>query len=97
MNPTILAFISTPEMVLIMAVCLILFGSKKMPEIARSLGQGIREFKRATSEITSTLIETEPTPSKRPEPLKMAGPAHVAAAVIVPSMVVDPASGSPKD
>ncbi len=80
MNPLILAFISSPEILLIMAVCLILFGSKKMPEIARSLGQGIREFKRATSEVTSTLLETEHTPTKRPEPMKMAGPARVEAA-----------------
>ncbi|GEM_PF-2148753 len=36
MNFSILAFISAPEMILIMAVCLILFGAKRMPEIARS-------------------------------------------------------------
>lgn len=39
-----------PEIFLILAVVLILFGAKKLPELARGMGQGIREFKKATSE-----------------------------------------------
>lgn len=40
---------------LILAVVLILFGAKKLPELAKGLGQGIREFKKATSEVTQEI------------------------------------------
>lgn len=50
------------EIVLILAVVLILFGAKKLPELAKGLGQGIKEFKKATSdvqnEITSAMDDT---------------------------------------
>ena len=39
------------ELFLIMAVILIFFGAKKIPEMARGLGTGIREFKNATKEV----------------------------------------------
>jgi sec-independent protein translocase protein TatA len=37
------------ELVLILAVVLILFGARKLPELAKGLGQGIKEFKKATT------------------------------------------------
>ncbi len=43
------------EVVLILAVVLILFGAKKLPDLAKGLGQGIREFKKATSEVTQEI------------------------------------------
>lgn len=43
------------EIVLILAVVLILFGAKKVPELARGLGQGIREFKKASREVTEEI------------------------------------------
>ena len=39
--------IGSAEIIVIMGVILLLFGGKKLPEFARSLGKGIREFKRA--------------------------------------------------
>ena len=46
-----------PELVIIMVVILLLFGAKRIPEIAGSMGKGIREFKKnindATREVTS--------------------------------------------
>lgn len=39
------------EVLLILAVILIFFGAKKIPELARGLGRGIREFKDATQEV----------------------------------------------
>lgn len=39
--------IGTGEIIVILCVILVLFGGKKLPEFARSLGQGIREFKKA--------------------------------------------------
>ena len=46
-----------PEMLLILAVALIVFGPKKLPEVGRSLGKALREFKKSTEEIKSKLEE----------------------------------------
>lgn len=43
------------EIVLILAVVLILFGAKKLPELAKGLGTGIKEFKKATRDVTDEL------------------------------------------
>lgn len=43
------------EIVLILAVVLILFGAKKLPELAKGMGQGIREFKKASREVTEEI------------------------------------------
>jgi sec-independent protein translocase protein TatA len=40
------------EIILILALVLILFGAKKLPELAKGLGQGIKEFKKATRDVT---------------------------------------------
>jgi sec-independent protein translocase protein TatA len=54
------------EIVLILAVVLILFGAKKLPELAKGLGTGIKEFKKATREVTDEIqnagTETPKTP-----------------------------------
>lgn len=72
------SFIGGWEMVLILAVVLILFGAKKLPELAKGLGQGIKEFKKASTDITSELHRAidEPVapppprpPPPRPEPV----------------------------
>ncbi len=46
-----------PEIFFIMLAILLLFGAKKIPELARGLGRGIREFKDATSEVKEQLEE----------------------------------------
>ena len=43
------------EIILILALVLILFGAKKLPELAKGLGQGIKEFKKATRDVTNEL------------------------------------------
>ena len=43
------------EILVILLVALLLFGGKRLPELARSLGQGIREFKKASQEITNDI------------------------------------------
>ena len=50
--------IGFPELIIIFLVLLLVFGAKRIPEIARGIGKGIREFKNATSEI-SREIEAE--------------------------------------
>lgn len=44
-----------PEMILILFVVLLLFGAKKLPELARGLGKGIREFKDATKDVKENI------------------------------------------
>tara|TARA_B100000886_G_scaffold340524_1_gene310826 strand:+ start:6762 stop:6989 length:228 start_codon:yes stop_codon:yes gene_type:complete len=48
---SIILFIGGPEILIIMLVVVMLFGSKKIPEIARGLGKGIREMKDASNDI----------------------------------------------
>lgn len=48
---SILLFISGAEIVIVLVVILLLFGSKKIPELAQGLGKGMKEFKRAADDI----------------------------------------------
>jgi sec-independent protein translocase protein TatA len=53
------------EIILILALILILFGARKLPELAKGLGQGIKEFKKATKEVTDEVqsaMDEHPTP-----------------------------------
>ena len=62
MPASILLFFSSlggSELVLILAVLLLFFGAKRIPEIARGLGRGIREFKDATNDIKRQIEEGE--------------------------------------
>jgi sec-independent protein translocase protein TatA len=47
--------IGVPEILLILLVILILFGARRLPEIGKGLGKGIREFKKASREITDEI------------------------------------------
>ena len=49
--------IGMPELVVIFVIALIIFGPRKLPELGRSLGRSINEFKRASNELKSTLEE----------------------------------------
>lgn len=46
------------EVILILAIVLIMFGAKKLPELAKGLGKGIKEFKRASSDIQDEMDRT---------------------------------------
>ena len=48
MNTLTLGMLGYTEVILILVVGMILFGAKKIPELARGLGSGIKEFKKAT-------------------------------------------------
>ena len=54
------------EIILILALVLILFGAKKLPELAKGLGTGIKEFKKATREVTDEVTNSmDETPQRR--------------------------------
>ncbi len=44
-----------PELIVIFVIALVIFGPRKLPELGRSLGRGIAEFKKATNELQQTL------------------------------------------
>jgi sec-independent protein translocase protein TatA len=46
-----------PELIVIFVIALIVFGPRKLPELGRSLGRGIAEFKKATNEFQSSLAD----------------------------------------
>ncbi len=51
--------LGTPEIILIAIVILVLFGAKKIPELMQGLGKGIKEFKKASSDIEKDLSSTD--------------------------------------
>ena len=59
--------LGVPELLIIFLVILLVFGAKRIPEIARGMGKGIREFKDATSDIKRELTIDEP-PRRTIEP-----------------------------
>jgi len=68
MSVTLLGMLNTPEIIALLVLALILFGAKKLPELARGLGHGIKEFKKATRDVTDELhsamdVDAGPTPT----------------------------------
>lgn len=59
--------LGTGEILIILCIILILFGGKKLPEFAKYLGQGIREFKKACQGIEDNEIEKPNTEKKSTE------------------------------
>jgi sec-independent protein translocase protein TatA len=56
MNTNFLAFgLGWQEMLFTLLIILILFGAKKLPEMAKGLGQGIKEFKKATKDVNEDI------------------------------------------
>jgi sec-independent protein translocase protein TatA len=49
--------IGMPEMLVILVIALIIFGPRKLPELGKSLGKSLAEFKRASNDLKSTLEE----------------------------------------
>jgi Tat protein translocase TatB subunit len=62
--------IGMPELILILALALIVLGPKRLPEVARMLGKGLSEFRRATDELKDELrqVDLESEPSIKPKP-----------------------------
>ena len=68
-----------PELLILFLAILLLFGARKIPELARGLGRGIREFKDATKEVQQTMeAESRPTPQQQPpqQPQYISGQQH---------------------
>src|SRR4026208_749088 len=70
--------IGMPELIIIFVIALIIFGPRKLPELGRSPGKSINEFKRASNELKNTLDEEirveEARSTERPRPPEPARP-----------------------
>ena len=65
--------IGMPELVVIFFIALIIFGPRKLPELGKSLGRSLGEFRRASNELRSTLedeirVEEQKAPEREKEP-----------------------------
>ena len=94
--------IGMPELILILVVALLIFGPTKLPELARSLGRGLAEFRRASSDLRSQLLDPpieapKPSPAPAPEAAALAPEGAVpAAAPPPPAAEAEAAAGEPK-
>jgi len=77
--------IGMPELILILVVALLVFGPNKLPELARSLGRGLAEFRRASSDLREQFMAPPPP---TPAPPAAVPPAAGAA---------EGAEGAPRD
>jgi sec-independent protein translocase protein TatA len=69
MNTTLFAMLGWPEIIGILVIVLVLFGAKKVPELMRGMGHGIKEFKKATRDVQDEVqraIEEDPEPLPPP-------------------------------
>jgi TatA/E family protein of Tat protein translocase len=67
--------IGMPELIIILTLALIIFGPRKLPELGRSLGKSLGEFKRASNELRNTLDEEIRIEEERSTAQKAAEPA----------------------
>ena len=68
--------IGVPEMIIILVIALIVFGPRKLPDLGRSLGKSLGEFKRASNDLRNTLdeeIRIEDTPPATTNPKEATG------------------------
>jgi len=60
--------IGMPEMLVILVIALIIFGPRKLPELGKSLGKSLAEFKRASNDLRNTLEEEIRVEESKPAP-----------------------------
>jgi TatA/E family protein of Tat protein translocase len=90
---TMFGSIGMPELIIILTLALIIFGPRKLPELGRSLGKSLGEFKRASNELRNTLdeeirIEEERTTAQKAA--ERAGPAPATPVVVTDADLNDP-------
>ena len=85
MNTPLLALIGGTEIMWIAIVVLVLFGAKKVPELMKGVGTGIKEFKKASRDVQDEMeratyetpaAPTTPAPKKPTETVSQSGPSH---------------------
>jgi sec-independent protein translocase protein TatA len=75
-----------PELIVIFVIALIIFGPRKLPELGKSLGKSIAEFKRASNELKSTLEEEIRLEEQKQKQEEAAKAAQVPASTTAPDV-----------
>src|SRR5437762_1078502 len=83
--------VGMPEMLIILIIALIIFGPRKLPELGRSLGKSLAEFKKASNELRNTLEEEIRIEEQREKEPK----ADASLATASPSMPIAHANATP--
>ena len=76
--------VSLPELIILLLVLLLVFGAKRLPEMGRSLGKGMREFKDSVSGVEETFSSTTTT-TTTPTPTRVELPTATSEPVAPPS------------
>jgi sec-independent protein translocase protein TatA len=63
-SPILLSMPGGQEWIFILLIVLVLFGAKRLPEVAQNLGKGIREFKKSMREVQSEIESADPNKTK---------------------------------
>jgi sec-independent protein translocase protein TatA len=87
MNVMFAAWLGGMEWLIVILAVLLLFGAKKIPELAKGLGTGIKEFKKATREVTDEIHNAQTETPAKPAP---APPAPSRADLPVPQSTPPP-------
>jgi sec-independent protein translocase protein TatA len=89
--------IGMPEMLVILVIALIFFGPRKLPELGRSLGKSLNEFKKASNDLRSTLEDEIRVEEQKEQRIKSEAERAAAAATPIPATVVGetPAAHAP--
>src|SRR5688500_4543604 len=91
--------VGMPELVIILVIALIIFGPRKLPELGRSLGKSIGEFRKASNELKSTLEEEIRVEEQKEQRAKLEAEqaTAVAGASTIPETICTPTSAAAAD
>ena len=89
--------IGAPELIIILVIALLVLGPGKLPEVGKSIGQSIKEFRKASTDVQDgmNLNPTPPAAPAAPAPGAAAPAAPVAAAVTEPVVAAEPVAVTP--
>jgi sec-independent protein translocase protein TatA len=87
--------IGAPELIIILVIALLILGPGKLPEVGASIGKSIREFRKASSDVSDTMkVDTSPLPPAAPREEATPAPAVAPTAADLPGAPTVPTAPS---